>query len=581
MEIKGLRQLYNKLLLIYTIILIGVALAFVIYFLSSTRNRILETNLDYTRMMSQEVSDYLEESAEIAGYIHEDLYKSSMEMEDLIHYLNDETEIYQKYRLDTYSESGVIDYKGIEEFIKGTFEAYESLKRIAVLSYEKGDFISFTDNGNPYHSMNSQKIIERIESGDLAEDGEFSFLKEIRDPTTMQSVGCMIITFDGGKFQKVQRYYSGAELLVYSDAGTVIFNSSSEEDAKKIMEVHGEDELKKVLRAYVEKIETDDYHAVCYLSEKEAAAVPPSIILMILLFGCGVMTVGELLLQYYLRRLAGRLNCILNGMTKVMQGDLSVRLPGDKNGDELDIISIHFNEMCEKLDEHIQKQYLAEIEQKNAEMSALQSQINPHFLYNTLEAIRMKAICNGDREVGKMLYSMAVTFRSQIKEADVITMAQELHYCKKYLELFEYRYQGQFQSRVICPDEYLQVPIIKFVLQPIIENYFIHGIRMGEKDNVIQIMVEKEEEEYKVTVEDNGKGMREEEIRTKNRELEANEMKKNASIGIANVNRRIKAVYGREYGIRIESRAEGGIRVILRFKPHGRRKDEESNAGGR
>lgn len=581
MEIKGLRQLYNKLLLIYTIILIGVALAFVIYFLSSTRNRILETNLDYTRMMSQEVSDYLEESAEIAGYIHEDLYKSSMEMEDLIHYLNDETEIYQKYRLDTYSESGVIDYKGIEEFIKGTFEAYESLKRIAVLSYEKGDFISFTDNGNPYHSMNSQKIIERIESGDLAEDGEFSFLKEIRDPTTMQSVGCMIITFDGGKFQKVQRYYSGAELLVYSDAGTVIFNSSSEEDAKKIMEVHGEDELKKVLRAYVEKIETDDYHAVCYLSEKEAAAVPLSIILMILLFGCGVMTVGELLLQYYLRRLAGRLNCILNGMTKVMQGDLSVRLPGDKNGDELDIISIHFNEMCEKLDEHIQKQYLAEIEQKNAEMSALQSQINPHFLYNTLEAIRMKAICNGDREVGKMLYSMAVTFRSQIKEADVITMAQELHYCKKYLELFEYRYQGQFQSRVICPDEYLQVPIIKFVLQPIIENYFIHGIRMGEKDNVIQIMVEKEEEEYKVTVEDNGKGMREEEIRTKNRELEANEMKKNASIGIANVNRRIKAVYGREYGIRIESRAEGGIRVILRFKPHGRRKDEESNAGGR
>lgn len=96
------------------------------------------------------------------------------------------------------------------------------------------------------------------------------------------------------------------------------------------------------------------------------------------------------------------------------------------------------------------KSYLAEIEQQNAEMQALQSQINPHFLYNTLEAIRMKAICNGDREVGKMLYSLAVTFRSQLKEADVITLMQEMHYCKKYLELFEYRYQGKFRSSVEC-----------------------------------------------------------------------------------------------------------------------------------
>ena len=88
----------------------------------------------------------------------------------------------------------------------------------------------------------------------------------------------------------------------------------------------------------------------------------------------------------------------------------------------------------------------------------------------------MKAICNGDSEVGKMLYSMAVTFRSQLKEADIITLAQELHYCKKYLELFEYRYPSQFKSSVDCPLEYMQIPIIKFVLQPIIENYFIHEI---------------------------------------------------------------------------------------------------------
>ena len=216
-------------------------------------------------------------------------------------------------------------------------------------------------------------------------------------------------------------------------------------------------------------------------------------------------------------------------------------------------------------------------ERRKSEMDALQSQINPHFLYNTLEAIRMKAICNGDSEVGKMLYSMAVTFRSQLKEADIITLAQELHYCKKYLELFEYRYPSQFKSSVDCPFEYMQIPIIKFVLQPIIENYFIHGIRMRDKDNFICIRVEKTTDDYEIIIEDNGRGMSEKDIREKNRQLTENVMEKNKSIGISNVNRRVKAVYGNTYGVSLEQVETGGLRVILRFKPEEDNENEKSN----
>ena len=78
-------------------------------------------------------------------------------------------------------------------------------------------------------------------------------------------------------------------------------------------------------------------------------------------------------------------------------------------------------------------------------MVALQSQINPHFLYNTLESIRMKAICNGDKEVGKMLYILAFLFRSQLKEKNVILIKSELEYCKKYLEIFKFRYDEKFE----------------------------------------------------------------------------------------------------------------------------------------
>ncbi len=117
------------------------------------------------------------------------------------------------------------------------------------------------------------------------------------------------------------------------------------------------------------------------------------------------------------------------------------------------------------------------------------------------------------------------------------------------------------------------MPVIKFVLQPVIENYFIHGIRMKEQDNYVRIVVEKETERsgkgFRIIVEDNGKGMDEEAIAAKNRELAKDSMEKHSSIGIANVNRRLRAVYGRECGICLEPGSEGGLRVILRFRPEG------------
>ena len=155
----------------------------------------------------------------------------------------------------------------------------------------------------------------------------------------------------------------------------------------------------------------------------------------------------------------------------------------------------------------------------------------------------------------------------------MITMAQELHYCKKYLELFEYRYQNQFRAEVECPEEFVNVPIIKFVLQPIIENYFIHGMRMGQADNLIRIFVERSEEDFRIIVEDNGHGMTEDEILKMNGQLRANEMDNTKSIGVANVNRRVKAVYGNQSGVQMEAKEEGGLRVILCFKP-----DEENES---
>ena len=230
----------------------------------------------------------------------------------------------------------------------------------------------------------------------------------------------------------------------------------------------------------------------------------------------------------------------------------------------------NFNRMCEDLDAYIKKSYLAEIEQKNAEMAALQSQINPHFLYNTLEAIRMKAICNGDREVGRMLYSMAAMFQSQLKAADIILLAQELHYSKKYMELFEFRYHDKFRWEVNCEERFLQVPVIKFVIQPVLENYFAHGIRLESDTNFIGITVRENGPFMEIDVTDNGRGMGKEQMEAKNAALEADEFDSHKSMGLSNVNRRLRAVYGSECGLLLSPGMDGGLMVTIRF-----RKEEE------
>lgn len=577
MERKGSKQLYNKLLFIYTAVIACVVLALTFYFWNSTRNRYLERNQESMQRMHEEAAAYINDCRDISAYLHEELYKSNMEMYDLLHYLTDDPGEYQEYRLDTYSQYKLLDYNGIEDFSATAFGAYPSLKRLAFVSYNKGDLTSFNGSQSIYHRENGTIALERIKSGNLAESGEFSFLKEIRDPINMQNVGAMIITFHTKRFENILAAYDLPELIVYNENGTLIYHSSPDCTIEEIANTAGAEELEEKLNAYILSTNLENYHIISYLKKSKASKIPFSIMIMITGVALSAFLISEFLVRYYLKHVSARLNGILDGMTQVMGGDLTVRLTAEKNEDELDLIAHHFNEMCEKLDLHIQKSYLAEIEQKNAEMAALQSQIHPHFLYNTLEAIRMKAICNGDSEVGKMLYSMAVTFRSQLKEADIISLAQELHHCKNYLELFEYRYPKQFKSFVDCPLEYMQVPIIKFVLQPIIENYFMHGIRMCDNDNFIRIMVEKKEEDYEIIVEDNGRGMSEDDIQEKNRQLMENVMEKNKSIGISNVNRRVKAVYGNTYGVRLEQVVTGGLRVVLRFKPEEDNENEKSN----
>lgn len=578
---KPSKQLYKKLLYICSAVIISVVVSLMIYFISSTKLRILDNDLNYMRMLSEDASNFIKDSSDTADYIVTDLYRKTTELNDLMSYFEKKDEEYIRYRLDKYAVSGRMEYSGIDDFIQSAFDAYESVERVTLLGVDQEWTTTYFQDQRVLRRNNRVQILTQIQHEDLAQEGEFSFLKEIRNPNTWETSGYMIITFHADKLEKLQQYYSLPQLIVCNQNATFVYSSEEEDYDNSVLLDTRAEEMEKETDAYIEWKDVGTYRVLAYLDKGKAGRIPPVTLLRIFLIGIAVIVFGETLIHYYLKDLAKRLDYILNGMTKVRTGDLSVRLEGNENGDELDIISANFNEMCSELDDYIQKSYLAEIERQNAEMEALQSQINPHFLYNTLEVIRMKAICNGDKEVAKMLYSMAVMFRSQIKDEDMIPLVRELHYCKKYLELFEYRYQSQFVSQVECPEECMQIPIIKFVLQPILENYFIHGIRMDSKENHLFVGVRKNGEDMLIIVDDNGRGMTDEELEKKNRELKENKANEKKSIGISNVNRRLKAVYGTKYGITLEHSVTGGIRVNVRFRVNGRDIIEESNAGRR
>lgn len=576
---KSSKQLLNKLFYSYTIIILFIVVSLMAYFISSTKSRLLETNLNYMEMMNERAVSYLETCMEIVDSIQNDLYQSYELLDDVLHYLRYEDEDYWKYRLDQYMGSSFLDYNGYDSLIQRILETYPDIIKVELISYDKKEVTAFYRGDKIRKDSGIQQRMSDIEEGSLAKKGEFSFQKEIRDPLTMQSVGCFLVTFSAEQFTAIKNYYSKADLIVYNSQGTVIYYASNQYPPETIIEADKKGDMEESLKAYLLRGSVKEYQVCSFLDKQTSDYLSPSIFFTILGVGLFLITVGEIYIHYHLNRLAKRLNYILDGMRKITTGDLSVRLKADADGDELDLISYNFNEMCKKLDRYIQKSYLAEIEQKNAELEVLQNQINPHFLYNTLEAIRMKAISNGDREVGKMLYSMAVIFRSQLKDADVITLIQEIHYCKKYLELFEYRYQGKFKSVVECPEELINYPIIKFIMQPVIENYFIHGIRAQMEGNEIKVRVEKQEKMLVIHVMDNGTGMEAEVMDQKNQELRENKADTRKTIGLTNVNRRIKAYYGMEYGVSLLHSDEGGLHVILRVGLEREDEDEKGYAG--
>ncbi len=217
-----------------------------------------------------------------------------------------------------------------------------------------------------------------------------------------------------------------------------------------------------------------------------------------------------------------------------------------------------------------------ELERHKAEFQALQLQINPHFLYNTLETINCYAIVQDSDEISEMVEAMAFMLRYSIQtNLEEVTLANELNHVRNYMIIQKHRIGRDFEIEVATPPALLLSRMVRLTLQPIVENIFQHAFPDGiELEHSIRIDTYEDGEELLVVVEDNGVGMtearRDELIRRlgKNRlaeEQAANRPGRRGGIGLVNVHRRIQMVYGDEYGLRVDSTPGQGTRIELRM----------------
>lgn len=248
---------------------------------------------------------------------------------------------------------------------------------------------------------------------------------------------------------------------------------------------------------------------------------------------------------------------------QVSEGNLSVRA-NIGEGREIRELSDSLNVMIDKINELLEQVTKEQIRLRKAEFELLQSQINPHFLYNTLDAIVWLAESGEQEKVVNMVGSLSEFFRMSLNQGkEIVTIQEEIQHVRSYLEIQQVRYQDILQYDIRIPEEVEQCRIPKITIQPLIENALYHGIKNKRGLGKIWVSGKKEGELLIIRVEDNGIGISEERLEQVKNKILSKSPVSEGIYGLYNVNERIRLNFGEAYGIDIESEYQNGTSVSI------------------
>lgn len=434
---------------------------------------------------------------------------------------------------------------------------YENIDDLYVRNdFATGVAIVLQDSTEVYVSTRDNRSGYKV-SADAFKPDANSFAIPVSDPVSDQALGVIYVSVSSDVFYKAIDNTRGnipIAVSITSPFETEMFHQGEKSDREEWLQdetAHGYQVQVAVPRGYV-------------LSGSISSSV--FILALSLLF----IVILYVTLKKTFSKYQTQVVDLVETIHDIAQGEQGKRIDLTKKDQELLLIAETTNDMLDRLERNIHDIYQLELSQKDAHMRALQAQINPHFMYNTLEFIRMYAVMENQNELADIIYEFSSLLRNNISDERETTLKQEVEFCRKYSYLCMVRYPKSIAYGFKIDPGLEEMRIPKFTLQPLVENYFAHGVDHRRTDNVISIKALKQEGYVEILVVDNGRGMSAEklaEIQTKlaQRTFEhtVDYSGKRQSIGIVNVHERFVLYFGDRYNISVESMEQQGVRYRI------------------
>ena len=427
--------------------------------------------------------------------------------------------------------------------------------------YVRNDFVTgvaivLQDSTEVYVSTRDNRSGYKV-SADAFKPDANSFAVPVSDPVSDQALGVIYVSVSSDVFYKAIDNTRGnipIAVSITSPFETKMFHQGEKSDREEWLQdetAHGYQVQVAVPRGYV-------------LSGSISSSV--FILALSLLF----IVILYVTLKKTFSKYQTQVVDLVETIHDIAQGEQGKRIDLTKKDQELLLIAETTNDMLDRLERNIHDIYQLELSQKDAHMRALQAQINPHFMYNTLEFLRMYAVMENQNELADIIYEFSSLLRNNISDERETTLKQEVEFCRKYSYLCMVRYPKSIAYGFKIDPGLEEMRIPKFTLQPLVENYFAHGVDHRRTDNVISIKALKKEGYVEILVTDNGRGMPAEKLAEIQDKLAQRTFEhtvdysgKRQSIGIVNVHERFVLYFGDRYDISVESVEKKGVRYRI------------------
>ncbi|HFL7063634.1 TPA: sensor histidine kinase [Enterococcus faecium] len=560
--------LLNRLLRKYAVIMIGVTMTATVIFSIHTWEQNQKQAENMTSDAVQSTSRMLNDKTTLSRIIKNQLVGNSEKIENVTTYL---TKPIDQYLMYVYEQQNSTDeLVSFPNQIKDLYANYEELSAIYIVLNQLPEYYeSSRENKGGEIKKGTPKLLDAF---------------YIKLPITQGGAesGSIFIGFQKKELDMILENltsFNGLSLYMISGTTNRLYTFHDNKIAKETFERQEmiiTESLKKNSQLPIDDLEknnfvqhqelSDDYRILAVLDKKSVKIETGKNLAPLII---GIIILDNILLIFLyktFKRYSQQVSIVMQAMDQTAAGNLETRIDITNTEYELRELSIGINEMLDSINQFVEDIYKLEIKQQDAHMRALQAQINPHFLYNTLEYIRMYAISEGSEGLADVVYAFSALLRNNTNQEKTITLKEELDFCEKYVYLYQMRYPNRVAYHFMIDPDLEKIEVPKFVIQPLVENYFKHGIDFTRFDNALSVKVLQEGKRVRIIIKDNGKGMTEKRLKQIEEKLSHPKVELHGSIGLQNVNERLRASFGSSYYMSLENNETGGLTVSITFK---------------